>query len=357
MIHKNFVTIEDCTVKEAFEKVQSSKHLQAIVQDGSRLGVIDAHSFLHSALASPKKKVSRIMTTVPLIDKDVTSEELLHLFRSNNCTLLPIEHNGKVVGVSELCHVLLEMKELRRLKVSDVKLKRPTPIKKEMTVGETLHHLKDADCTVAPYYVKGKLEGSIDAKTLYASVMTPGTGKQASDWVGDTVSLRSLPVSSFSETKTLTTSTATLASCVKLMHKTGASGLLVVDARLKGVITLHEIVGAVADKLARTQAKVMLKGVKRVHLTAAEKKHVDRIVEKEARILKRLVNNDVLIEVTLKDLKSSGKYDKQHLRHVNVKVVYPSMILAADHEDWKIETALHKAFTKIKNTVKRRYQG
>lgn len=363
MIHKNFVTLKDCTVKEAFESVRSSKHMQAVVSDGPLFGVIDAHTFLHNALTSPSKKLSRIMTRLPLIDKDVTVEELLHLFHANHCSILPIENNGKVIGVSELCDVLSSLKVLRRLKVSDVKLSRPKPIKRDMTVVETLHYLHDSDCTVAPYYVKGKLEGSIDATSLYRTVMQPvsSTSKRkinmASHATADRVSLRDLPVSSFSEKRTLATSTTTLASCVKLMHKDGVSGLLVVDSRLKGVLTLQNILSAVTDNLDRTEAKVALKGIRKVHFDPSERKHVDRIIEKEARILKRLVKNNVRIEVSFKDLKRSGKYDKQHLRRVNVKVMFPSMIVAADHEDWKIETALHKAFTKIKNTVKKRYRN
>ncbi len=82
-------------------------------------------------------------------------------------------------------------------------------------------------------------------------------------------------------------------------------------------------------------------GLSGIVLTEHQEKAMHMVLEKEASKLQEKIQEPFLLIVHLKEI---GKDSKKKEYSVTIKLEYPGTMLSTTHEDWDLETAVHKCF-------------
>lgn len=82
-------------------------------------------------------------------------------------------------------------------------------------------------------------------------------------------------------------------------------------------------------------------GLNSVVLTEHQQQAMNMVLEKEACKLQEKIQEPFLLIVHLKEI---GKDSKKKEYSVTVKLEYPGTMLSTTHEDWDLETAIHRCF-------------
>lgn len=86
-----------------------------------------------------------------------------------------------------------------------------------------------------------------------------------------------------------------------------------------------------------------------------ERAVIQGVCEREFKKIKRSVANACLV-VCVKKINAKGGKDRRATYEAVLKVDAPSVVLHAEHSDWELQRALHRAFDNLKKQVDHKFK-
>ncbi len=371
IIKEDFIVVDEgATVSELIGKLKTYEKRSGLVfRKNKYLGLVEKKRLMQTRIDVGVAKVKKYVKKTPVLSQDTDVFDAARLLFDSNVDFLPVEQDKKIIGVVEavdLARLAAYLPETKGLKASDIKFVRPTMLTKDDPIARAIDAMHDETVDQLPIFEGGELYGIISFRDLLRKYLnwTPKRDISAkfnkmAGSRGETVDmphLASLPVSSFSTNDNLiaTTPKARLVDVVGLMIQNRVSDVIVMGESFVGLLTARNILQKVGSLKPEQLYDVKYVGVNKVPLMPHQQASLVRITEAEAEKLVREVKNPFDLVVHLKNY---GKGGTQQKFSVHLKVEFPGKAITCAHDDWKLETALHKAFEHAHNAVKNRFHG
>ncbi len=401
LIKPDFIILQDeATVSELIGKLkQYEKHSAIVFHNNKYLGLVEKKRLLRTRLDAAEAKLSKYVQKAPTLNENAEVIETAYQLFQSNLDFAPVEKNKAIVGVVEGVDVAiaaLQLPEVRKLLVSDIKLVKPSKVAKDDPISRAMEVMHDEHVDHVPVYDLGKLFGILSYKDLLRRYLgwTPYRdfsvrfNKVAGNKVveSEMPSLAALPVSTFctKDNLLITRPGASLQDALTVMKKNNVHDLIVQQAvqqgaqqddTLLGLLTVKNILRRIGSLKIPQNFNIQFIGLNQLHLGPSQKKNVQKICSHEAFKLQRKVKNEFVLVVHLKEYEQGGREEgrkrkgekqqlsereegrKQHKYSVHIRVEYPGQILTVSQDDWDIETALHKTFENAKNALEKKFKS
>ncbi|MCK4590049.1 MAG: hypothetical protein KAT77_06395 [Nanoarchaeota archaeon] len=99
---------------------------------------------------------------------------------------------------------------------------------------------------------------------------------------------------------------------------------------------------------------VKITGLKKIDLDPKESTNMRRILDDHAGKLRKLIKNDFVLNVNLRQHSKSGNRQKWS---VKMKINYPGKMISSEEHAWTLEEALHKSFKNLEGRAKNYFRG
>lgn len=370
IIKKDFLTIEaDTNVSELLGKLKKSKKRNALVFKKDRyLGVIDRRAFLKSSITSSETKVIKCTIRTPTISINADAMETAQLMAKSNFEILPVEEDDKIVGIVralDLVRDLARIPEIKRIKVKDVKLAKPSPLRGHDKVSVAINTMLNEKVERAPIFLSRKLIGIVRLRDLYRYFLTPaqksargksfgGTKAAASDRTKSSdIAVESFSSKDFHEIKR----DELIPKAVYKMCMNDVWELVVKeDEKVFGLLTVKNILAKISAMKTAVRTEIDLVGLPKTHISEDKKEKLLQIARNESIKVEKVVNNDLQLKIHFKESQQSGKLGKKYRYSVSARLELPGQVFSASEEGWKVETVLRKCLVSLRNSINSRFK-
>lgn len=366
IITEDFVVLkEDSTFSELIAQLkQFEKRTALVFRNNKYLGLIEKKHLLRSRMDVTEAQLKGHIQGTPLLNENEDAISVAYIMFEGNLDFLPVEKEKKIIGVVralDLVKLAVGLPEVKKLKVSDVRLQKPKGVKKDDPLVTAIELMHDERVDNVPVYDSGKVYGIISYKDVLRKYLNWSPKRDFSVKFNKIASskgaeanmpkLASLPASSFSTNDNLLTTTkgTDLKAAVEIMVRNNVSDLLVMDKeKLEGLLTIKNMLRLIGSLKIPKNFNIQFIGLNQVDLEPHEKYNIQKISSNEAFKLQRQVHNDFKLILHFKEYEKDGR---QHKYSVNLRIEYPGKIVTSTEDDWDVETALRKAFENAKNEL------
>lgn len=371
LVKNDFITVDqETTVSEMIGLLKNyEKRTALVIENGKYLGLVEKKGLLKSGLDTSEAKVKNHLERSPVVLENADVLEIVKLMAETNLDYLPVERDKKIVGVVsslDLAGLAIGEVPASEVKIRDVKLVKPTSLTSKSTLGEALRTMYLEKVDELPILDDGKIFGIISFRDVIRKFLnwTPKRdvsskfNKMASSKSAeaDKEHIMSLPVSSFSTNQNLLVAKPDdgLNGAIALMAKNRVHDLLVMEGdKLFGLLTAKNVLRKLAElDVPAKRFRVSFIGLKEIRLTEPQKAAIQEIAENETGKLEYGIDNLLNVIVHLKAYDKGGKQKYS----VHLRLEYPGRIISVCQDDWKLITAVRKAFVSAKNEVKKRFK-
>ena len=369
IIRTDFLRVnKDSSLSQMIGQLKQSNKRYGLVFDGQNyLGIIQRKNLLKTRLDSKEVKIAKHLTKAPLLSEHANIIETAHLMYNSNLDFIPVERKSTIIGVIEakdLASLALLLPEAQLFTVGDLSLVYTKPLQKNDSVAKALEIMHQESVDQIPIFDLEKIYGIISYRDLLKKYFIWPPKREFSKKLGkaqggakgsksDMPHLASLPVSSFSTNDNLitTNSQELVREVMKRMQSANVTCALVVDnGRSLGLITVKNILRAIASLDIEQKFNIRFIGLSKLALDDYEIKGIKKIASNEAFKLQRTLQNDAFsITAHVKEYSKTGS---QHKYSVHLRIESLGELTAVDQYDWDIKKAFHKAFANAQNKVK-----
>jgi CBS domain-containing protein len=372
IIKDDFIVLDDeTTVSNMFGQLRAQEKRTGLVfRNKKYAGLVEKKKLLRSRLDVTQTKLKKYVQKTPILNENADVIETAYLMFQSNQDFLPVESAKKIVGVVEGLDVVsmaLELSELKKQKVNELKFVKSIKVSKDDPVASAIDVMYKERVDQVPIFDKGKLFGVVTYRDLMRKYLNWSPKRDVSakfnkmassrSAEADMPHLASLPVSSFSTNDNLVTINRndTLKRAVKLMEARKVSNILVMDNKdFVGMLTVKNILRMVASLKIPQNFNIKFVGFNKLDVSPSTIKMLKKIASNEAFKIQRLIHNEFTLVIHIKQYEKEAK---QHMYSINMRVEYPGQMVSSNQEDWKIETAFHKNFENLKNTLGKKFKG
>ncbi|MBU1112154.1 MAG: CBS domain-containing protein [archaeon] len=354
------------SITEMLGKLKSSgKRTGLVYNKGKFIGVVNYHSLLKTSLSLTESKIVKCAVKTPLVSVNADVYDTAMLMAESNLDFLPVVEDNNIIGIVrslDLLQAAAKMPEMRDLKVKDIKFAKPTALKDTDKISEVLKVMMKQKVEQVPVFQGRNLTGVIriaDMINLFLSPQKASRGKALKE-VGKTRSaavdrtkMSSLPIKSF-----ITSNVSYIKRNDRLNRTINSMGIsnlwdmmVSEEGKVYGLLTVKNILGKFASLKPVDEPGIKFHGLNETHLTERQAGMLKDIAENEAGKIQRVIKNDLVISVHVKEHKQSGKPGKKHKYSVTLRLEYPGRIVTGTQDDWKVQTAMRKAFNNVKNKL------
>lgn len=370
-VKNDFITVDqETTVSEMIGLMKNyEKRTALVIENGRYLGLVEKKGLLKSGLDTSEAKVKNHLERSPVVLENADVLETVKLMAETNLDYLPVEKDKKIVGVVsslDLAGLAIAEVPASEVKIRDVKLVKPTSLTSKSTLGEALRTMYLEKVDELPILENGKIFGVISFRDVIRKFLNWSPKRDVSSKFNKLASsksaeadkqhIMSLPVSSFSTNQNLLLAKPDtgLSEAVSLMAKNRVHDLLIMDGdKLFGLLTAKNVLRKLAElDVPAKRFRVNFVGLKEIRLTEPQMVAIQEIAENEAGKLEYEIDNLLNIIVHLKAYDKGGKQKYS----VHLRLEYPGKIITVCQDDWKLITAVRKAFVSAKNEVKKRFR-
>ena len=371
LVKTDFLSVdEEASLGELMGQLKQYEKRSALVfKKNKYLGMIEKKSLLKSRLNVTEEKLTNFLKKTPVVTEEMDVIDVAYMMFQSDLDYVPVERNKKVIGILhgiDLVNSALDLPEMKKVKVNDVKIINPSKVDPLDPVAEVLNIMYREHVDHVPVFEKGKLSGVISYKDLMRKYLnwTPRRdvsakfNKMASSRSaqGETPHFASLPVSNFSTNDNLLTIQLGegLKSGVSKMAENNVWDLLVLqEEKYQGLLTVKNILRYIGSLKIPQKFNIKFVGLHDVDMTEHEEESLLKIAESECFKLQRKFNQDFKVVINLKAYNKGGKQKKFS---VHMKFEAPGKMLVSEEVDWDLETALHRAFNNAKSNLKDRHR-
>jgi predicted transcriptional regulator len=372
LVTDDYVLLDDeATISELIGKLKAfEKRTGLVFRKKKYLGLLEKKKLLKSKIDAKRVKVSKFLQKTPIINENADLIETAYLMYKSNLEYAPVECNKQITGVLnaiDLANSAMNFEELKKIKVEDIKLIKPSKVRKDESVSTAMSVMYKDKVDQVPLFDKGKIYGIISFKDLLRKYInwSPKRDNSAkfnkmansSSAEKEAPKIDSLPVSNFSTNENLLTINPkeNLKRAVSIMAQNRVSDLLVMDnEEYHGLLTTKNILRKIGSLKIQQNFNIKFVGLNKTNLTAHQKYSLRKITSNEAFKLQRKIKNQLDLVLHIKE------YDKDGTKHkfaVNLRLEFPGQMITSSQEDWDFETALRKTFDNAKNSVRKKFKG
>lgn len=365
LVSVNFMVFpHDAVLSEVVAKLQEFEKRSGLVfRNKKYLGMVEKRKLLHGHYTLTETNVEKIVLPTPILNGDTSIIEAARLFLTSDVDFLPVENGKEIIGVVSVLDIVkaaLDLPDVSKLKVSDVKLVKPAKINATDSLQTALEVMFSEKVDYLPVYEKGEMSGLISYKEVMRRHLNWSPRRDTSINYNknvrsrgarvDVESLDAVEVSSVVTDYNSATisSKETLQKALGYMQSLNRNELVVVDGDTpKGLLTSRGILSLLAALRKTQNYELSFVGMNKVQLTEHQKEMLQIVTEREAQKLQRKFSGPFSVAVHLKELSGEGK---QRLFHVTVKleIIGKGKVQTSTKEDWDLEKALHKCFNMVK---------
>ncbi len=344
----------------------SGRRSGLVFKDGNYNGIINRRSLLKSRLADVDVRLAKCTTKTPIISHNLGVLETAKLMHESNLRFLPVEIDGDIVGVVNALDLLREasgLEEVQSLRVGDLKLAKPSPLKEDDKLSRALSTMQKEKVDHLPIFSGRKLQGVISIRDLMdyfiykrkrPSGSHTGGAVRSKAAAVDRVRVSSLPVISFATTEGIKTvhRDDSLVTAIKLMHKYNVRDLVVQENdRVYGLVTVKNILASLAGLQRADGVSLELVGLRKTSLLPSEVAKVEKAIQLEMKRFLRKKGGSARLKIHVKESKKKGS---QHMFTVSMRLEGNGKVASSSQEDWDVVKAVRKCFSQVRSDVKRR---
>ncbi|MBS3126975.1 CBS domain-containing protein [Candidatus Woesearchaeota archaeon] len=352
---------------------QNEKRAGLIFRNKKYLGVIEKKRLLRSRLDATSIKAGNYIHHTPIINEHADIIETAYTLFQSDVDFLPVEQNKKIVGVLQaldLVNLAMDLPELKKLKVNDVKIMKSIEVQKDDPLARALDVMFLKRVDQVPVLDNGNIFGIISYRDVLRKYLNWSPKREHSKKFNkevastrsaevDIPNLVELPVHSFSTNDNLVTTSqdSSLRDVVALMVKRNVSSALVTSGqKIQGLLTVKNILRSIGSLKIPPNFNIKFIGLGVVDLNSYQKQNVKKVASNEAFKLQRMIHNEFRLSIHLKEYEKNGKDGKQHKYSVTMRVEFPGQIITSTQDDWDAITAVRKTFDNAKNVVKKKFK-
>ncbi len=373
LVSEDFVVVdEEDTLSQLIGQLKAFEKRTALVfRKDKFLGLIEKNKLLKSRIDPSSCKVKNFIQKSPIINENSDLIETAYLMYQSNLEYVPVESNKKIIGILnalDLIKLALELPDLKKSKVKDIKLVKPSKLNKDDPMVTAIDLMYTEKVDHLPVFDQGKMYGILSFRDILRKYMNWSPKRDGSVKFNKMASTKSamvdqqktemLPVSNFSTNDNLliTSMEMALPAAISVMLENRSSDLLVMEREnFLGVLTLKSLLRKIGSLKIPKNYNIQFVGLNQAKLQDYQKYNIQKIAGNEAFKLQRKINDKMNLVVHIKEYEKAGGAKQKYSVHLRVE--FPGRILTSSQDDWDIETALRKTFDNAKNEVKKRFHG
>lgn len=359
IVKKDFVVVDaDQMLSSVIGKLLNLGHRSAIIMRKNKyIGVLDKKKLFATGIDPAATKVDSFATKVEIMTPQSDLLDTLGQLFESNCDILPVGDGKAIIGVVDglsAVQLALQLKEASQVGFKSVKLLKSNKISKDNTISSAIEMMYETGIDNLPVFDKKSLYGILSIHDLLKKYLVWSPDREMSKKFTKAMSagpvtpnrmkFGSLPVQSFSTNENYVSvlSKVSLKDAINVMLAKNVTSLVVMDGNdFAGLFTLRELLRKFSGLNKYDNYTIQYMGLNKVVLTENQVKMMQKAVENESEKLQHKIEGKFLVIVQLKEI---GKDAKKKEYAVNVKIEYPGKVLSSTHEDWDLETAVHKCF-------------
>ena len=153
---------EEATLSELIGKLkQFEKRTALIFRNKKYVGLVEKKKLLKSRIDATEFKIKNFIQKTPIINENADIIETAYLMYQSNLEYVPVESNKEIIGVLsslDLIKSATELKELKTVKVSDIKLIKPKKLAKDDQIATALTIMYKEKIDHIPVYDQGQID-------------------------------------------------------------------------------------------------------------------------------------------------------------------------------------------------------
>ncbi|MBW2963438.1 CBS domain-containing protein [Candidatus Woesearchaeota archaeon] len=371
LVKTDFISLDkNETISKLLGKLKQDHQRNVLVFDNKKcLGIVSKRSLLKSKVMAQEMKVEKIIRKVAVIDEDADVLEAAYLMFNVDTNVLPVSRKGKVFGVLRIFDLLGQLKkyeEIKKLKINDAKILKLKTFKETERIGKIINEMNTFSTYDMPIVdEKGKLVGLVSVSDIWNKFVSPVVREKGmktdmtktKGFTPNAPDITGMPVSSFGSFRNVYFEDVnkSLVEAVNEMRKHDLMSLVVTkDSKPFGMLTANNVLRVMAALYKGPAYNIKITGLKKTNLEPYQVANLKALLSRHAEVLDRMLKNEFLLEVKLKEYSKTGK---KHKWLIEMKAVFPGRMVSAKEHDWDLETALHKTFNNLKKRIQGYFRG
>jgi CBS domain-containing protein len=306
------------------------------LENGRILGAITERMIMRATYNPDAMKAKTVAARIPRISSSASVAEAARLMLENHVLALPVEEDGKIIGVIAVEDVVHAMGDefFSKIRVGDVMSRELVSIGPRDTVGQAIALMREHGISRLPVVDGGKLVGVVTIHDIIIKVIQPRQRVTRGEYAGEKLRTLSHQVKDIMTTDVIVARPdEPLSTAIRRMLEADVSCLIVVhDGRPVGILTRTDILAPIAALAEGERRAISVQlSFKVNNLSESDKEQVMEVVE---RFLRRLGESVGVGYLMLHFKEHKEKHGETHMIHCRARLNTDKAHVVGIGEGW-----------------------
>jgi len=306
------------------------------LENGRILGAITERMIMRATYNPDAMKSKTVAARIPRISSSASVAEAARLMLENHVLALPVEEDGKIIGVIAVEDVVHAMGDefFSKIRVGDVMSRELVSIGPRDTVGQAIALMREHGISRLPVVDGGKLVGVVTIHDIIIKVIQPRQRVTRGEYAGEKLRTLSHQVKDIMTTDVIVARPdEPLSTAMRRMLEADVSCLIVVhDGRPVGILTRTDILAPIAALAEGERRAISVQlSFKVNNLSESDKEQVMEVVE---RFLRRLGESVGVGYLMLHFKEHKEKHGETHMIHCRARLNTDKAHVVGIGEGW-----------------------
>ena len=306
------------------------------LENGRILGAITERMIMRATYNPDAMKAKTVAARIPRISSSASVAEAARLMLENHVLALPVEEDGKIIGVIAVEDVVHAMGDefFSKIRVGDVMSRELVSIGPRDTVGQAIALMREHGISRLPVVDGGKLVGVVTIHDIIIKVIQPRQRVTRGEYAGEKLRTLSHQVKDIMTADVIVARPdEPLSTAIRRMLEADVSCLIVVhDGRPVGILTRTDILAPIAALAEGERRAISVQlSFKVNNLSESDKEQVMEVVE---RFLRRLGESVGVGYLMLHFKEHKEKHGETHMIHCRARLNTDKAHVVGIGEGW-----------------------
>ena len=306
------------------------------LENGRILGAITERMIMRATYNPDAMKAKTVAARIPRISSSASVAEAARLMLENHVLALPVEEDGRIIGVIAVEDVVHAMGDefFSKIRVGDVMSRELVSIGPRDIVGQAIALMREHGISRLPVVDGGKLVGVVTIHDIIIKVIQPRQRVTRGEYAGEKLRTLSHQVKDIMTTDVIVARPdEPLSTAIRRMLEADVSCLIVVhDGRPVGILTRTDILAPIAALAEGERRAISVQlSFKVSNLSESDKEQVMEVVERFLRRLRESVGVGYLM-LHFKEHKE--KHGETHMIHCRARLNTDKAHVVGIGEGW-----------------------
>ena len=361
---RDFVQVDaKATISQLLGKLHEAHDRNALIFSGNKFeGIVRKIDLLRSRIQSTEMKVEHVIKRVPTINEESDMLRAAALMFQVNAAMLPVERDGKIVGVLDVLDVINDASCYEQmLKVRNIQLSGVVGVNENDKIGTIVQLMRELHVYDIPVFDNEEITGIISVSDVvdhyvraYQLPERKGRVKsnpKAEGTMAQRVHILDMPVKSFATkgTPLSTVQEMTVLKAAQIMKENNVMSLLVMNnGRPIGLLTAKDVLRVISSFYNPHQYNIQVSGLKKLNLGAYQKEQFIHLLSHEMGKLTSVYGEHVALLVHMKGYKSNKPNEKYSLK---MRLDIDGHQVTSAEADWDLITAVRENFDNLRHQI------